>query len=163
MSGNTFLNSFESTKQTNLNPILHVDALRNFRLLKNLGSRVHSVKPYYESDSSGFQVMYGEGDHCLSDKSRRYESMVNYQCDPNENDEANLYDFPQLVAGEKYYGVHQCKFDFVWKSRFACSPCTMEQVVFTNSFCGADGMLSVHAERKEGEQCVIDFIPEAVL
>ena len=129
---NTFLNSLESTKQTNLNPVLQMnDALTNFRILKNLGSRVHSVKPYYENGgSSGFQVMFAEGDHCLGDPARRYESKVNYQCDPNENDEANLYDFPQLVAGDEYFGVHQCKFDFVWKSRFACSPCTMDQVKF---------------------------------
>ena len=39
--------------------------------------------------------MYGMGDQCLGEKSRRYESSIKYICDPqHDEDDANIYDFP---------------------------------------------------------------------
>ena len=57
MEGNTYLNSYGS-EQTNINPLKHMNELKNFRMLKNLGSLVHSVRPFNKESQSGFQVMY---------------------------------------------------------------------------------------------------------
>lgn len=83
MQGNTYLNSYSAKEQTNLDPFDHMDSFQNFRVLKNLGSQVKSVVPYENEDRVGYQVIYGGGDRCLADPTRHYESMVNYQCDPD--------------------------------------------------------------------------------
>jgi len=68
--------------------------------------------------------VYSEGDECLAEPGRRYQTHVKYQCDPDGHDELN--DFPQLVSVVNYDASKSCVFDFVWKSRFACSPCQLD-------------------------------------
>lgn len=131
-------------------------------MLKNLGSRILDVKPYDTKDRTGYIVTYNEGDQCYSEPGRRYQSNVNYECDPDGN--SSLNDFPQLVhtgTAKPYFGIGQCIFDFVWRSKFACPVCRLDQVDVHQQFCGADNTASVHAKRKPGEQCTIDFMPEA--
>ena len=75
-----------------------------------------------------------------------------------------MSDFPQLVHTndqKSYFGLGQCIFEFVWKSRFACSVCRLDQVTLHENFCAADGTASVHARRKPGQHCTMDFVPEA--
>ena len=45
--------------------------LKNFRVAKNLGSRIKDVQPFIHG-SSGFAVTYSDGDICLADSNRRY-------------------------------------------------------------------------------------------
>lgn len=52
-TGSTYLNSFSSTSSS-LNPLDHWNELNNFRVLKNLGSRVLSVIPFDGAERSGF-------------------------------------------------------------------------------------------------------------
>lgn len=68
-----------------------MDSLNNFRMLKNLGSRILDVRPFQNKDHSGYQVIYNEGDDCIADPGRQYQSHVKYQCDP---DGFGLNDFP---------------------------------------------------------------------
>ena len=68
-----------------------------------------------------------------------------------------------MVTVNDYRGVNQCVFDFIWHSRFACSPCRLDQVDIVESFCDEKGFSKVHATRKAGEQCVIDFPPEKLM
>lgn len=50
-------------------------------MLKNLGSTLLDVRPYETKGLSGYEVIYHEGDQCLADPGRSYESHVRYQCD----------------------------------------------------------------------------------
>ena len=68
-----------------------------------------------------------------------------------------------MVTANDYRGVNQCVFDFIWHSRFACSPCRLDQVDIVESFCDEKGFSKVHATRKADEYCVVDFTPESVL
>ena len=88
--------------------------MKNFRVLKNLGSRIFDVRPYLEEDRTGYLVIYDEGDQCLSDPSKRYMSKVRYQCNPEGN--TSLNDFPKMIEVEDYAGSGQCSFDFIWSS-----------------------------------------------
>ena len=75
---------------------------------------------------SGYEVIYTNGDVCYTDHSKKYQSIVRYICDPEEGAQNNkMNDFPQIIPepGDDYNGVHQCTFHFVWRSKFACSPC----------------------------------------
>ena len=54
----------------------------NFRVLKNLGSQIHMVKPYDFEDRSGYYIIYNNGDKCLGNPNYRYESHVKFECDP---------------------------------------------------------------------------------
>lgn len=74
--------------------------LKNFRVLKNLGSRILDVKPYVDSERAGYQVIYSDGDDCLDGSGRRYQSHVKYECDP-EGDK-RLNDFPKLITYGDY-------------------------------------------------------------
>ena len=77
--------------------------MKNFRVLKNLGSQINDVRPYLEDDRSGYLVIYTEGDECLSDPSSRYTSKVRYQCNPEGNSSIN--DFPRMIEVNDYAGA----------------------------------------------------------
>lgn len=135
---------------------------KNFRELKNLGSRILDVRPFHNDERTGYQIIYNEGDACLSDPSRKYQSHVKYQCDPEYKDNPN--DFPQMVVAQSFQSTStQCIFDFVWHSRFACSPCTIDQVNLHQTFCDGNGNAKVHVTRKEGERCVIGHTPQSFI
>lgn len=153
----TFLNSYASDKGQSLNPLTSAATVtaRRYRVLKNLGSRVLNVKPYQSKSQSGFYVNYTEGDQCMADPSRRYHSYINYECDPDGH--SKLVDYPAVL-----HSKDECNFEFVWRSRFACSICHVEQVVLHEEFCGKDGTSRVHVERKQGAQCVLDFVPQTL-
>lgn len=136
---------------------MHLNKLNNFRVLKNLGSRITKVIVFDEEDHTGYQAFYNEGDECLADKSKKYSSRVKYQCDPDGQNGIN--DYPKMVVNGEYQGINQCKFDFVWFSKFACSPCRLDQVNLFENFC-RKGHSEIHATRKPGENCVIDFPPD---
>ena len=120
------------------------------------------MRPYHNKDRSGFQIIYNEGDPCLADPLRNYQSHVKYQCDPDGH--SNMFDFPQLVTAQDDFDANkQCIFDFVWNSRFACSPCTREQVTLHKGMCDENGVAQVSVQRNPGEFCVLDFPPESYL
>ena len=98
---------------------------QHYRELKNLGSRILDVRPFEAEERTGYQVIYNEGDPCMVDPSRNYQTHVKYQCDPDYSDGPT--DFPQMVVAEHFQSTEtQCIFDFIWHSRFACPPCTSE-------------------------------------
>lgn len=69
-----------------------MSAKHNFRELRNLGSRILDVRPFHNEDRTGYQVIYNEGDPCVVDPARPYQTNVKYQCDPEFKDTPN--DFP---------------------------------------------------------------------
>ena len=89
-----------SNQQSTLDEIQKKQNKKNYRELKNLGSRILDVRPYHNDDRTGYQVLYNEGDACLSDPSRKYQSHVKYQCDPEYKETPN--DFPQMVVAEHF-------------------------------------------------------------
>ena len=108
--------------------------MKNFRAVKNLGSRINSVVPSMKKDDSGFTVSYIDGDVCLADTTQNYRSNVRYLCDHLSEDQIvdfPLLDVPRDPTTGPYKGNSQCVFEFVWESRFACSPCSDEQVIYT--------------------------------
>ena len=57
--GNSFLNSFQENGPSQLmQPIENYKEMRNFRVLKNLGSRLQDVKAFDSDDKAGYQVLY---------------------------------------------------------------------------------------------------------
>jgi len=124
--------------------------LKNFRVLKNLGTKINSVYPFLNKHMSGFTVEYIDGDTCLADKLQKYRSKVKYLCNPDGDEQ--LVDYPLLevppTAGY-YQGVNQCQFDFIWESRFACPPCQHHQVDLHEGFCQEDGTRLVTVTKKE--------------
>ena len=117
------MNQLSSLQEVNAHG--YMEELKNFRVVKNLGRRVHSVHPFITPHMSGFEVEYIDGDYCLASPGQTYRSKVKYVCDPYG--EENMVDYPLLevppTVGD-YQGVNQCNFDFIWESRFACAPCT---------------------------------------
>ena len=112
-----------SNQQTTLSEIERMYTKKNYRELKNLGSRILDVRPFHNDERTGYQVIYNEGDPCLVEPGKKYQSHVKYQCDPEYKESPN--DFPQMVVPDHYQSTEtQCNFDFVWHSRFACPPCT---------------------------------------
>ena len=105
---------------------------------------------------SGFFVSYNEGDQCLADPARRYQSNINYVCDPDGH--SKLVDYPAVLPSKD-----DCTFEFIWRSRFACSVCHIDQVVIHEELCGKDGTSRIHVERKHGAQCVLDFAPQNLI
>lgn len=107
--------------------ISNLNKLNNYRELKNLGSRLQDVRPYDSVERSGYEIIYTEGDVCLADPSKHYETHINYRCDTSS--QSKLHDYPMLVpidAQQGYTGSNQCKFFFVWHSPFACSVCQLD-------------------------------------
>lgn len=138
VKGHDILNSYASTHTSTFNQFTQAKDIKNFKVLKNLGSRILDVRPYYIKGRAGFQVLYNEGDPCLSDPMRNYQSHVKYQCAPDSH--TDIQDYPMLVnSSENYQGANECVFDFIWKSRFACSPCTRDQVILHSSRCDENG------------------------
>ena len=90
-NGPTDLDSYTADGSGPLQILSEMDSLNNFRTLKNLGSRILDVRPFQNKDHSGYQVIYNEGDDCIADPGRQYQSHVKYQCDP---DGFGLNDFP---------------------------------------------------------------------
>ena len=68
-----------------------------------------------------------------------------------------------MVTTGEYGGVRECTFDFVWKSKFACPPCRVEQVDWVEALCGAEGYAGVSAVPKAGEHCVTGNTPDSYL
>lgn len=54
INGNTYLSSFSTQNMSNLDPTMHLNKLNNFRVLKNLGSRVTKVIVFDEEDHTGY-------------------------------------------------------------------------------------------------------------
>ncbi len=92
----TILSSYHKSKDQNkdLDLIDHAQDLKNFRVLKNLGSRIYNVSPFYDShnEKAGYDIEYKGGDNCLADERVEYKSHVRYQCDVNGHE--NINDFP---------------------------------------------------------------------
>ena len=91
----SYLSSYDEATSSAFN-IENMGNKKNFRELKNLGSRILDVRPFHNEERSGYHIIYNEGDACLSDPSRKYQSHVKYQCDPEYK--ANPNDFPQMVV-----------------------------------------------------------------
>ena len=147
------MNQLSSLQEVNAHG--YMEELKNFRVVKNLGRRVHSVHPFITPHMSGFEVEYIDGDYCLASPGQTYRSKVKYVCDPYG--EENMVDYPLLevppTIGD-YQGVNQCNFDFIWESRFACAPCTDQQVEYSEGFCQEDGYRLITITKTDDE-CVI--------
>ena len=59
-------------RKTSLNPISGDRKQYDYRMLKNLGSRILDVKAYETEEHAGFIVTYNEGDQCIGEPGRRY-------------------------------------------------------------------------------------------
>ena len=90
-----------SHEGSNVDLLTNLNKMNNFRELKNLGSTLKDVRPYDSEGRSGYEVLYGDGDICTSDPSKRYETWINYQCDTTS--ESKLHDYPMLVPQDLNY------------------------------------------------------------
>lgn len=82
------------TSLSELNTYDYIKGLKNFRVLKSLGSKINSVHPFHTKGSSGFLVDYADGDMCLADPKKTYRSRIRYLCNPDGDDV--MVDYPLI-------------------------------------------------------------------
>ena len=124
-----------------------LDELKSIKVKKNLGSLVSSIGNF---SLSGYTINFNEGDQCDPDTKQKYSSEMRYVC----SDASEELGWPEYIGNGigKDGKIDKCHYVFSWKSKWACSQCTIKQIKSISTSC-QDG------ERRIGniplDQCII--------
>ena len=85
-------------------------------------------------------MTYGGGNACNAALGQSYQSVVKYVCDKRvEFGRPQLVEWPGMHGKKDFEGSQwSCTFVFEWRSRLACSQCTVDQVEQIQGACDGE-------------------------
>ena len=97
------------------------DFIKNEKYLISLGSEIKNIKLLKNNNNRGVFIHYNNGDKCIEDNTKNYETYLFLKCKNDHNNKKN-------IKGPKFINKAECVYYFEWEGRGGCPICLSEEI-----------------------------------
>ena len=97
------------------------DFIKNKKYLISLGSEIENIKLLKNNNNRGVFIHYNNGDKCIEDNTKNYETYLFLKCKNDHNNKKNM-------KGPKFINKAECVYYFEWEGRGGCPICLSEEI-----------------------------------